>query len=149
MNKLGRLFKFLKIVLSISIVSLIAFSIYNDFQYSQWSSMPAAEVLSGPIDCYQNFLSLSEERSDGFHETFLNLCGKHYWRQLSLSNTESVTFECDSLLGTVRLLIIGSSPDNVVYDDLISATQEIILEAGSYEIYLLGSWFTGSIEMQF
>ena len=127
MNKLGRLFKFLKIVLSISIVSLIAFSIYNDFQYSQWSSMPA----------------------DGFHETFLNLCGKHYWRQLSLSNTESVTFECDSLLGTVRLLIIGSSPDNVVYDDLISATQEIILEAGSYEIYLLGSWFTGSIEMQF
>ena len=127
MNKLGRLFKFLKIVLSISIVSLIAFSIYNDFQYSQWSSMPAAEVLSGPSDCYQ----------------------KHYWRQLSLSNTESVTFECDSLLGTVRLLIIGSSPDNVVYDDLISATQEIILEAGSYEIYLLGSWFTGSIEMQF
>ena len=141
--------KALKIILLIAVFGLIASSIYNDFQYSRWISMPAAEVLSNPNDRYQNVFSLSEERSDTFHETFVNLCGNHDWGQLSLPDAETVVFESNPLLGTVRLLITGSSPGNVVYDALISAAQEIHLKAGSYQVYLIGSWFTGSIEMQY
>lgn len=141
--------KAFKIILLIAVFGLIASSVYNDFQYSRWISMPAAEVLSNPNDRYQNVFSLSEERSDAFHKTFVNFCGSHDWGQLSLSDAETVVFESDPLLGTVRLLITGSSPDNVVYDALISAAQEIHLETGSYQVYLIGSWFTGSIEMQY
>lgn len=148
MKKFFQLIKFLKIILLVTIFSLSAFSVYNDFLYSRCISMPAAAVLSEPVELYQNIFSFSEEQPDTFHKTFFNLCGKHYLGQLSLPADETIVVKSDSLSGSSRLLIAGNSPDSVAYDALISTTQDIHLEAGSYLIYLLGSWFTGRIEIQ-
>lgn len=148
MKKFSSLFKILKAVLIVAVAVLLVRSVYNGVRYSRWSSLPAAQVLSESGGRYEEFLSFAEDRSDGAHETFLNLCGKLDWKQLSLSGSESVAFTCDSLLGTVRLLIVDSASGRVVHDDLIGSAQEIPMEAGSYQIYLLGNWFTGSVEIQ-
>lgn len=148
MKKFNKLFKILKAVLLVVVAVLLVRSVYNSVRYSRWSSLPAGEVLSEPGGHYEEFLSFAEDRSDGSHGTFLNLCGKLDWKRLSLSGSESVAFTCDSLLGTVRLLIVDSASGRVVHDDLIGSAQEIPMEAGSYQIYLLGNWFTGSVEIQ-
>ena len=109
MKKFSSLFKILKAVLIVAVAVLLARSVYNGVRYSRWSSLSAAQVLSESGGRYEEFLSFAEDRSDGAHETFLNLCGKLDWKQLSLSGSESVAFTCDSLLGTLRLLIVDSA----------------------------------------
>lgn len=138
----------IRFVVFVVIAPMILHSVYLDVRYSRFISLSSDILTSELGNQYQSVCTLSEERAGAFQFKVFLLNGNCFLGQMSLSHEESIAVDTSPLWGTARLLLVNDQ-GQTQYDGISDTAAQIQLSPGLYHVYLVGSWFTGSIEISY
>ncbi|WMJ75959.1 MULTISPECIES: hypothetical protein [unclassified Sedimentibacter] len=139
-----------KVVFIIGICLLLN-SLSKDVVYNEYID-ESAETLTSELDniYYSWFYNIMEVSKNEAVVRYCMMGGNVRLGTLSVINNTTLNIQAEKRNGDIKLLLIDDASEEVVFfDNIINNYNDFSLEKGVYQVYLVGSWFSGKFSMTF
>lgn len=147
-----KIFKVLKNILLIVFVVMNLILIGNDIvksvQYSKFYNQDTQIVIQDHINKNTDSITLIEEGETDIKFKNLMLNGSSILGKIVSSEDTKININSKVNLGDLKIVLLDKN-NNIVFEESTEVTQsEVVLQAGTYRIVIIGKWFNGSIELE-
>lgn len=137
------------IVCIVGIISLILIlkGFVDDLENSQIYNYESQKIIEeyGDKIFPVNSITATDDKQKKY--SFFLLCGIERFDKLSLLAETSFKVSMNKNCGNIKLLAANIDSGDIVTLELCDGDNELLLKKGEYQLYIVGKWFSGNVNI--